>query len=169
MTHAGIAVTRGEFWLAAQHVMAPAVADTEYNNKDISHHPSLQHACFLRHLNFSWPPESWLLHTVTQLPTTTAVGTVTNWCYRGSECKHSSFSTWATCNARLKLSAGSHAWTTTWTTCRVYYRVDTQRRRTCGCKKQRACRSFMEANYVFAEPPQGCNWWELLRLWAGLP
>lgn len=58
-----------------------------YINEDVSRHPSLQFTCFLEHLNFSWPPCSWLLHTVTQLPTATAVGAVSKWCYRGSECK----------------------------------------------------------------------------------
>lgn len=56
-------------------------------NHAISRHHSLQFACFLEHLNFSWTPCSWLLHTITQFPTAIAVGAISKWCYRGSESK----------------------------------------------------------------------------------
>lgn len=51
-----------------------------YINKYVSRHPSLQFTRSLEHLNFSWPPHSWLLHTVTQLSTAIAMGVVSKCC-----------------------------------------------------------------------------------------
>lgn len=117
-----------------------------YNNTNIS---PLSAVHLLLGALFLAVPQATLAHSYTT-SYHNCCGRVSKLCKRGCESKCVSFSTWATWNARFKLTAGSHAWPKTWRTCEI----DSWRGRTCECKKQRACRGFMKVNYMLLEASQ---------------